>query len=150
MLKITHTKLGFGLAALAAALALPPALHAQEADEPAEVEQAMETSPIEEVVVTGSRIVRANLVSASPVTQVDADEFLYQGTVRPEDLVRTLPQVWSDQNTGQSNGATGTATINLRNLGSERTLVLVNGSRLPAGSPIQGGIGADINQIPDP
>ena len=148
MLKITHTKLGFGLAALAAALALPPALHAQEADEPAEVEQAMETSPIEEVVVTGSRIVRANLVSASPVTQVDADEFLYQGTVRPEDLVRTLPQVWSDQNTGQSNGATGTATINLRNLGSERTLVLVNGSRLPAGSPIQGGIGADINQIP--
>ena len=43
----------------------------------------METAPIEEVVVTGSRIVRANLVSASPVTQVDADEFLYQGTVRP-------------------------------------------------------------------
>ena len=148
MLRITHTKLGLGLAALAAALTLPPALHAQEADESAEVERAMETAPIEEVVVTGSRIVRANLVSASPVTQVDADEFLYQGTVRPEDLVRTLPQVWSDQNTGQSNGATGTATINLRNLGAERTLVLVNGSRMPAGSPIQGGLGADVNQIP--
>ena len=148
MLKITHTKLWFGLAALAAALALPPALHAEEADESAEVEQATETRPIEEVVVTGSRIVRANLVSSSPVTQVDADEFLYQGTVRPEDLVRTLPQVWSDQNTGQSNGATGTATINLRNLGAERTLVLVNGSRLPAGSPIGGGTGADVNQIP--
>ena len=148
MLKITHTKLWFGLAALAAALALPPALHAEEADESAEVERATETRPIEEVVVTGSRIVRANLVSSSPVTQVDADEFLYQGTVRPEDLVRTLPQVWSDQNTGQSNGATGTATINLRNLGAERTLVLINGSRLPAGSPIGGGIGADVNQIP--
>ena len=148
MLKITHTKLWFGLAALAAALALPPALHAEEADESAEVGRATETRPIEEVVVTGSRIVRANLVSSSPVTQVDADEFLYQGTVRPEDLVRTLPQVWSDQNTGQSNGATGTATINLRNLGAERTLVLVNGSRLPAGSPIGGGTGADVNQIP--
>ena len=136
------------MAALVAVLALPPALHAQEADESAEVERAMETTTIEEVVVTGSRIVRANLVSASPVTQVDADEFLYQGTVRPEDLVRTLPQVWSDQNTGQSNGATGTATINLRNLGAERTLVLINGSRMPAGSPIQGGVGADVNQIP--
>ena len=148
MSKITQTKLGLGLAALAVALALPPALQAQEAEESAEVEQAMQTAPIEEVVVTGSRIVRANLVSSSPVTQVDADEFLYQGTVRPEDLVRTLPQVWSDQNTGQSNGATGTATINLRNLGAERTLVLINGSRLPAGSPIAGGIGADVNQIP--
>lgn len=151
MLKLTHTcpRLGLAaLAALAAALALPSAVRAQEADASTEVERAMETASIEEVVVTGSRIVRANLVSSSPVTQVDADEFLYQGTVRPEDLVRTLPQIWSDQNTGQSNGATGTATINLRNLGAERTLVLVNGSRLPAGSPLQGGIGADINQIP--
>ena len=103
---------------------------------------------IEEIVVTGSRIQRRNLVSASPVTQVDADELLFQGTVRVEDMVRTLPQVYSAQNTSQSNGATGTATLNLRNLGSERTLVLVNGRRLPAGSPIQGGIGADINQIP--
>ena len=103
---------------------------------------------IEEVVVTGSRIRRSNLVSSSPVTQVDAEEIMFQGTTRAEDMVRTLPQVYSDQNTGQSNGATGTATINLRNLGPERTLVLVNGRRLPAGSPIQGGIGADINQIP--
>ena len=103
---------------------------------------------IEEVVVTGSRIQRRNLVSASPVTQVDADELLFQGTTRVEDMVRTLPQVYSDQNTTQSNGATGTATLNLRNLGPERTLVLVNGRRLPAGSPVQGGIGADINQIP--
>ncbi len=103
---------------------------------------------IEEVLVTGSRIRRSNLVSSSPVVQVDAEEVMFQGTVRAEDMVRTLPQVYSDQNTGQSNGATGTATINLRNLGPERTLVLVNGRRLPAGSPIQGGIGADINQVP--
>ena len=103
---------------------------------------------IEEIVITGSRIQRRNLVSASPVTQVDAEELLFQGTVRVEDMVRTLPQVYSVQNTSQSNGATGTATLNLRNLGSKRTLVLVNGRRLPAGSPIQGGIGADVNQVP--
>ena len=111
-------------------------------------EQAAPLMAIEEIVVTGSRIQRANLVSASPVTQVDADELLFQGTVRVEDMVRTLPQVYSAQNTSQSNGATGTATLNLRNLGAARTLVLVNGRRLPAGSPLQGGIGADINQIP--
>ncbi|MFU8765787.1 MAG: TonB-dependent receptor plug domain-containing protein, partial [Haliea sp.] len=103
---------------------------------------------VEEVVVTGSRIQKANLVSSSPVTQVDAQEFKFQGNVRVEDLMRNLPQVFSNQNTGTSNGSTGTATLNLRNLGDARTLVLVNGRRLPSGSPLQGGIGADINQIP--
>ncbi len=103
---------------------------------------------VEEVVVTGSRIQKANLVSSSPVTQVDAEEFRFQGTTRVEDLMRNMPQVWSNQNSSQSNGATGTATLNLRNLGDERTLVLVNGRRLPAGSPLGGGVGADINQIP--
>jgi outer membrane receptor protein involved in Fe transport len=103
---------------------------------------------LEEVVVTGSRIQKTNLVSSSPVTQVDAEELQFQGTVRVEDMMRNLPQVYSDQNTSQSNGATGTATINLRNLGPERTLVLINGRRLPIGTPIQGGEGADINQIP--
>ena len=101
----------------------------------------------EMLVVTGSRIIRSNLVSSSPVTQIDAEELLFQGTVRVEDMARTLPQVYSDQNTGQSNGATGTATIDLRNLGTSRTLVLINGRRMPVGSPLQSG-GADINQIP--
>ena len=132
---------------LAATLTLVAGLMVS-APPPAYSQQADPTAAIEEVVVTGTRIQRTNLVSSSPVTQVDAEELLFQGTVRVEDMVRTLPQVYSQQNTGQSNGATGTATLNLRNLGSERTLVLVNGRRLPAGSPIQGGIGADINQIP--
>lgn len=103
---------------------------------------------IEEVVVTGSRIQRANLVSSSPVTQMDAEEITFSGITRLEDLVKNLPQVYSEQGTGQSNGATGTATLSLRNLGAERTLVLVNGRRLPPGSPLQDGEGADINQIP--
>ncbi len=103
---------------------------------------------VDEIVVTGSRIQQTNLVTNSPVTQVGSDEISLQGTVRVEDMLRTLPQIYQNQGTGQSNGATGTATLNLRNLGDERTLVLVNGRRLPAGSPIQGGIGADINQIP--
>lgn len=110
--------------------------------------QAQEGAALEEVVVTGSRIQKANLVSSNPVVQVDAEELKFQGTTRVEDMMKNLPQVYSNQNTSQSNGATGTATLNLRNLGDERTLVLINGRRMPAGSPIQGGVGADINQIP--
>ena len=109
---------------------------------------AQEVALLEEIVVTGSRIIKTNLVSASPVTQVDAEELSFQGTVRVEDMLSTLPQIWTKQNTAQSNGATGTATIDLRNLGAQRTLTLINGRRMPAGSPIAGGIGADINQIP--
>ncbi len=126
----------------AAGLAATVSLSAQaEPDDPGGHEE------IEEIVVTGSHLHRAHLVSSSPVTEIDADELLFQGTVRVEDMVRTLPQVFSGQNTSQSNGATGTANLNLRNLGTLRTLVLVNGRRLPIGSPLQGG-GADVNQIP--
>ncbi len=109
-----------------------------------------EAEPYElgEFVVTGSRIQKTNLFSSSPVIQIDAEDLSFQGTVRVEDMLRNLPQVYSGQNAGVSNGATGTATLNLRNLGAKRTLVLVNGRRLPAGSPLQGGVGADINQIP--
>ena len=135
----------FRLGAIAALAALATAAAAQPAEDE-EAEEA-ESAADEVVVVTGSRIVRANLVSSSPVTQVDAEELLFQGTVRVEDMARTLPQVYSEQNTGQSNGATGTATLDLRNLGTVRTLVLVNGRRLPVGSPLHTG-GADINQIP--
>ena len=103
---------------------------------------------LEELVVTGTRIRKPGLVSSSPLVQVEAEDVTLEGTVRVEDMLRNLPQVYSLQNAGQSNGATGIATLNLRNLGAQRGLVLVNGRRLPAGSPLQGGAGADINQIP--
>ncbi len=103
---------------------------------------------VEEVVVTGSRIQKANLVSSSPVTQVNAEEFKFQGNVRVEDLLNKLPSVYASNTSGDANGATGTATLNLRNLGSVRTLTLLNGRRLPPGSPAAGGYAADVNQVP--
>ncbi|MEM8561083.1 MAG: TonB-dependent receptor [Pseudomonadota bacterium] len=142
MLKKTRLSIAVGAAL---GLSAMPAMLAN-----AQETESNEFSPaeLEEVVVTGSRIVRKNLVSSSPVVQVDAEQILLTGTTRVEDLVKNLPQVYSGQNSTQQNGSTGTATINLRNLGDERTLVLINGRRMPAGSPIQGGIGADIDQIP--
>ena len=109
---------------------------------------AQEGMLVEEVVVTGSRIQKANLISSSPVTQVDAEQFKFQGVTRVEDLLNDLPSVYPGNNANQANGATGTATVNLRNLGANRTLVLMNGRRLPPGSPLGGGQGSDINQIP--
>ena len=63
-------------------------------------------------------------------------------------MLNRLPQVYADQTSTLANGATQTATVDLRGLGSDRTLVLVNGRRLPAGSPQQAALGADLNQIP--
>ena len=103
---------------------------------------------VEEIMVTGSRIQRDDLIGSSPITQIQAEEIEFQGAVRVEDMLRSYPQVYASQSSGQSNSSTGTATVDLRNLGTERTLVLVNGRRLPAGSPLIGGIAPDINQIP--
>jgi iron complex outermembrane receptor protein len=102
--------------------------------------------------VTGSRIPSPNLTSTSPITQVTATDIRIEGVNNVENLLNNLPQVFADQGGNISNGSSGTATVNLRNLGATRTLVLVNGRRLPAGSP-SGGSGAyatDINQIPAP
>ncbi|MFC0102513.1 TonB-dependent receptor domain-containing protein [Sphingopyxis terrae] len=98
------------------------------------------------IIVTGSRIKQPNLESASPVTVIGAAEFAQTGTTRVEDLVNSLPQVFAGQGGGYSNGATGTATLDLRGLGSERTLVLVNGRRVVPGDPSSSA--ADINVIP--
>tara|TARA_B100000700_G_scaffold118174_1_gene132897 strand:- start:1161 stop:1553 length:393 start_codon:yes stop_codon:yes gene_type:complete len=88
----------------------------------------------ERIQVTGSRIPQSsNVVSSSPISQVTSEEFEFSGNVRTEDLVNDLPQVFPGQTSTDSNGATGTATISLRGLGSNRTLVLMNGRRLVMG-----------------
>ena len=101
---------------------------------------------IEQIVVTGSRIKMANLEGTSPVTQVTSADIATQGVTRVEDLINQLPQAFAAQNANVSNGATGTATVNLRGLGSARTLVLVDGRRLPYGGVTNSA--ADLNQIP--
>src|SRR6476646_3740502 len=70
----------------------------------------------EEIVITGSRIPRPNLTASSPVTVVDSKEVKLQGAVLTEQLINALPQVLPDQGAFLSNGASGTATVNLRGL----------------------------------
>src|SRR5688572_16458259 len=109
---------------------------------------ALAQESLGEIVVTGSRIRSANLESTTPVTQVTAADVVTQGVTRIEDLVNQLPQAFAAQNVTVANGATGTATLNLRGLGSPRTLVLIDGRRMPYGGVTSASAAPDINQIP--
>jgi outer membrane receptor protein involved in Fe transport len=104
--------------------------------------------PIDEVVVTGSRLVRSrDLVAASPVQTIDVTMLNDTGAVTIEETVNQFPQLNPD-NTGTVNqsGGTGVATADLRGLGAVRTLVLVNGRRyIPA--DVTGLV--DLGTIPD-
>jgi iron complex outermembrane recepter protein len=102
----------------------------------------------EEIVVTGSRLRQRNLETTSPVTQVTAEDITTQGVTRVEDLTNELPQVFASQGSNVSNGASGTAEVDLRGLGAARTLVLIDGRRMGIGSP--NSYPSDLNQIPGP
>jgi len=111
--------------------------------------QAQDTGQLEEVVVTGTRIRQPNLTAISPVATVSQEDFKLAGVTRVEDLVGNLPQAIADFGGTQANGSQGTATVNLRGLGSQRNLILVNGRRLMPGDPTQNGNSTpDLNQIP--
>ncbi len=100
---------------------------------------------VEELVVTGSRIARQDLTSVSPVATVGEAEMKAQGVVNTENLLATLPQAAPGVTGTVNNGNGGVSTVNLRGLGSIRTLVLVDGKRqIPTTSTGT----VDINLIP--
>ena len=100
---------------------------------------------VETLIVTGSRIARADLSSVSPLSVVTAEEFRLSGAVNVEELLNTLPQTIPGFDSTSNNPGNGTAFINLRGLGSNRNLVLVNGRRfIPSGT----GTTVDLNNIP--
>lgn len=117
-----------------------------EGQPPIETNAAGQSTEVGEIVITGSRISQPNLTSVSPVTVVGSQDVQLQGITRSEDLLNRLPQVFAAQGSAISNGASGTATVDLRGLGAQRTLVLIDGRRLMPGdiaSPTP-----DLNFIP--
>src|SRR3954468_13036830 len=84
----------------------------------------------ERVIVTGSYIPTAETESALPVTVYTAEVLKKQGANTPVEGLRQLPSFVGNAATeNDSNGGDGTATINLRAIGSANTLILVNGRR---------------------
>lgn len=112
-----------------------------------EVEAYTDDQPIEEIVTTGSRIVTEDgFGRTSPVTVLGMDNIAKLGLTRVEDLLNSLPSVETALHSYDANGISGTASIDLRGLGSNRTLVLFNGRRMqPGGVAAQA---PDVNQIP--
>jgi iron complex outermembrane receptor protein len=144
----TNRKLQFAVrAALAAATAtaVVPAAWSQTAT--TSNAAASSNAGLEEVVVTGSRITSPNLTAISPITSVDAGYISSTNLTRVEDILNNLPMVFAGQNSTVSNGATGTASVNLRGLGANRTLVLVNGRRLGPGQGTGTNV-SDLNEVP--
>ena len=100
---------------------------------------------VEEIVVTGSRLSSGSVLQApQPVQVVTAEAIAAKGTVAISDLLDTLPALLSSTSSAQANG--NQATLNLRGLGGNRTLVLVNGRRHVAGVP--GSSAVDLASIP--
>ena len=122
------------LAAAAAALASSPAIAQDAGDEE------------EAIVVTGTRLVRQDFEAISPVTTVGAEQLELTATLTTDSLLNELPQIVPG-NTRTSNNAGGFdyATVDLRGLGPGRTLVLINGERVPVSSTAGA---VDLNTIP--
>ncbi|WDA41066.1 TonB-dependent receptor domain-containing protein [Erythrobacter sp. BLCC-B19] len=138
------------LPALAAALLFAGFAPAQAQDSLAEEDPA--APPEEQIVVTGSRIARdPNIGSPAPIIAVTAEELQRSGTSDVVDTLRDIPALsTSTTSEGSIDGvfseAVGQSILNLRGLGSNRTLVLVNGRRHVSG--VAGEQAVDINSIP--
>jgi len=104
-----------------------------------------EVEEIEEIITTGSRLVRTDLEAVSPIQVVDNEEFLISGVVNIEQKLNELPAVLPSFGPSSNNPGDGTARVNLRGLGTARTLVLVNGRRFVPST--QSGV-VDLNTIP--
>ncbi|MDB5733248.1 MAG: TonB-dependent receptor, partial [Variovorax sp.] len=103
------------------------------------------------IVVTGSRIRQPNLESASPVTVITGDQLFETGSVSIGDQLNDLPQLrstFSQANSTRFLGTRGLSLLDLRGLGTQRTLVLVNGRRHVAADVLSNGVSVDINTIP--
>ncbi|WP_338727799.1 TonB-dependent receptor [Shewanella baltica] len=99
---------------------------------------------VERIEVTGSRIKRTDMEAASPVLVMNREELEATGMISIGDILQTIPAAGSALNTSFNNGGDGSTNMDLRNLGAQRLLVLVNGKRWISSL----GSTVDLNTIP--
>ena len=103
------------------------------------------------IVITGSRIRRPNLESAVPVTSIQGEQFFQRGNTDVGEALNDMPQLrstFAQQNPGLGIGIAGLNLLDLRGLGTARTLVLVNGRRHVAADILNNAVSPDVNTIP--
>ena len=115
---------------------------AQEAAAP----QEKEATTLDRIEVTGSRIKRTDIETSQPVFSLSRDEISAQGLTSVGDVIQNITSNGSTLNSTFNNGGNGETRVSLRNLGSNRTLVLVNGRRWIGGTGLGGAV--DLNTIP--
>ncbi len=103
------------------------------------------------IVVTGTRITNPNITSPVPITSISGDEFFKTSNNNIGDVLNDLPQLrstFAQQNPGSGVGIAGLSLLDLRGLGTSRTLVLVNGRRHVAADILVNAVSPDISSIP--
>jgi len=118
--------------------ALTASAHAQEVSE--------DPSAGEPILVTGSRIAKTTFETATPVTVVSQAALEAKAPTSTADLIRDIPSLRPNQNNQQATDV-GASTFNMRSLGAQRTLVLIDGRRAMDTSPTGG---FDMNILPAP
>ena len=129
----------FALAAGATTLAGTGVAFAQETE-------GQEATTLDRIEVTGSRIKRTDVETSQPIFTMDREEIQAQGLTSIGDVIQNLTAQGSALNSTFNNGGNGETQVSLRNLGAQRTLVLVNGKRWVGGTGLGGAI--DLNTIP--
>lgn len=104
-----------------------------------------QAAELDRITVTGTRLSSPGIVANSPISSFTAEELAIKQIVTVEDFLRELPTLVPSIGPGTNNGSGGGATIDLRGLGANRTLVLVNGRRVV---PFNLGGVVDTNNIP--
>ena len=111
-------------------------------------QDADDDSDVEEVVVTGSRIATSEFTGAQPVVVLDQEVIARTAELTISDVLREMPiNVAGSFYERSGSSAGGTSEISLRGLGSSRTLVIIDGRRVPA-NPKTGGESANLNLLP--
>ncbi|MDB5705258.1 MAG: TonB-dependent receptor [Sphingomonas bacterium] len=139
------------VAVVAMGCAFAPAAFAQSADPAVAAPAADQPGENNDIVVTGSRIARPNLESPVPIVSLTADELSQTGRVSTGDTLNDLPALhntFSQQNSTRFLGTAGLNLLDLRGLGTQRTLVLVNGRRHVGADILGNAVSPDINTIP--
>jgi len=114
---------------------------------------AQEAGAVEEVVVTGSRIVRRDFEASTPIMTVDAERLEATSTLSVESVLNQMPQFAPAQSQFSAQGqiqtsptaSLGVGTVNLRGVGTNRTLVLIDGRRA---QPANASLVVDLNTVP--
>jgi iron complex outermembrane receptor protein len=144
MKNYSKLKAGVAPAALGLAMIAMPAF-AQDATATPQAAAAEDAAPQQQIIVTGSLIRNPNLTSANPVNVTTSEEIELKQSNLAEEVLREIPGVVANIGSAVNNGNGGSSYVDLRGLGSNRNIVLLDGNRIV---PVDFAGRVDLNNIP--